>query len=313
MPATAVPPRAVNASRVSASLPARLGASGQGRIHSIYRSAINVALPGGDLFVIADPKVGGLPCGVLVDLGPDRRALGLERGQVVVAAERWVALPAAHIRIGLDEAARWTPRMPIATPGAARRWGHRAAAIRDLARARTAAASAVAALGLGGLLDGVGSHGLPIHAARTAAVLDQLEAAFATGRIDTAGQIARRIVGLGPGLTPSGDDALIGLAAALWALDHPARGFLAEAVQDAPLQTTAISAALLRHAAAGEFSECLHELLGALLGKDVTTIAPALDRAMAWGATSGTDCLVGVLFGLDVASTPTRRAAPSAR
>lgn len=313
MPATAVPPSAVLASQISEELPARLEAARQGRIHSIYRAAINVALPGGDLFVIADPGLGGLPDGVLVDLGPDRRTLGLERGQLVVASERFVALPAVHIRIWLHEAVRWTPRMPIAAPGAARRWRHRTAAVRDVARARTAGASAVAALGLGGLLDGVGSHRLPIHAARTAAVLDQLEAAFSMGRIDTAGQIARRIVGLGPGMTPSGDDALIGLAAALWAIDHPCRGFLADAVDDAAVRTTAVSVTLLRHAAAGEFSERLQRLLAALLGDDEAAIEPAVERAMAWGATSGTDCLVGVLFGLDIVTARTPRVAPSAR
>ncbi|HYN70684.1 MAG TPA: DUF2877 domain-containing protein, partial [Candidatus Eisenbacteria bacterium] len=98
----------------------------------------------------------------------------------------------------------------------------------------------------------------------------------------------------------------------LYAMDHPARAFLAEAVEDAAARTTAVSAALLRHAAAGEFSERLQGLLAALLGDDDAAVAPALDRAIAWGATSGTDCLVGVLFGLDVVSIRAPRAAPSA-
>ena len=61
-------------------------------------------------------------------------------------------------------------------------------------------------------------------------------------------------------------------------------------------------ATLLRHAAAGEFAERLHTLLAALLGPDDGTISTAIDRATAWGATSGTDSLVGVLIGLDVAA-----------
>lgn len=313
MPATAVPPSAVNASQISAALPARLRAARQGRIHSVYRAAINVALPGGDLLVIADPALGGLPGGVLVDLGRDRRALGIEPGQLVLAGERSLDLPAAHLRIGLDEAVRWTPRMPVAGPGAAPRWRERTTDVRELARVRTAGASAAGAVGLGGLLEAVPRRGLPIHAARTGAVFDQLAAAISSGTSDAAGQIARRIVGLGPGLTPSGDDALIGLAAALWATDHPARGFLAHVVEDVAVRTTAVSAALLRHAADGEFSQRLQTLLGALLGDDESAVDAALEWAIEWGATSGTDCLVGVLFGLDVASTRARRPEPSVR
>jgi hypothetical protein len=67
-------------------------------------------------------------------------------------------------------------------------------------------------------------------------------------------------------------------------------------------RTTAVAATLLRHAGAGEFAERLHALLAALLGSDDEAIPAAIDRAVAWGATSGTDCLLGVLVGLDVAA-----------
>jgi hypothetical protein len=144
-------------------------------------------------------------------------------------------------------------------------------------------------------------------------VLDQLAAALPSGDVEVAGRVARRLVGLGPGLTPSGDDALIGLAAALHALRHSARGFLHEAIGDAHVRTTAVAATLLRHAAAGEFSERVQRLLAALLGDDDAAVAPAIERAMAWGATSGTDCLVGVLFGLDVATAPVEHPAGLAR
>ena len=67
-------------------------------------------------------------------------------------------------------------------------------------------------------------------------------------------------------------------------------------------RTTALAATLLRHAATGEYAERLHTLLAALLGSDDEAIPAAIDRAIAWGATSGTDCLLGVLIGLDVSA-----------
>ena len=85
-------------------------------------------------------------------------------------------------------------------------------------------------------------------------------------------------------------------------LAQPSAGFLALAVGDVEGRTTALAATLLRHAGAGEFAERLHTLLAALLGSDDEAIPAAIDRAVAWGATSGTDCLFGVLVGLDVAA-----------
>ena len=54
--------------------------------------------------------------------------------------------------------------------------------------------------------------------------------------------------------------------------------------------------------AAGEFAERVHTLLASLLGSDEEVIPAAIDRAVAWGATSGMDCLLGVLIGLDAAA-----------
>ena len=127
-------------------------------------------------------------------------------------------------------------------------------------------------------------------------------AALESGDRRAAADVATHLIGLGPGLTPSGDDALVGIEAALHALDSPMAGFLSLAVDDVEDRTTALAATLLRHAAAGEFAERLHTLLGALLGPDDGTISTAIDRATAWGATSGTDTLVGVLIGLDLAA-----------
>ena len=131
--------------------------------------------------------------------------------------------------------------------------------------------------------------------------------AVAAGDGRRAAAAARPLIGLGPGLTPSGDDALGGIEAALHALGHPVAGFLSTALDDVGERTTDVSAALLRHAARGEFTERVHRLLAALLGDDAAAIPEAIERAVAWGASSGMDCLIGVLAGLDVAAAPSPR------
>ncbi len=113
---------------------------------------------------------------------------------------------------------------------------------------------------------------------------------------------ARGLLGLGEGLTPSGDDALVGIEAALHALDHPLAGFLGAALDDVDARTTAVAATLLRHAASGEFAERLHVLLDALTGPADDALPRSIAQAVTWGASSGTDCLVGVFRGLDAIS-----------
>ena len=68
------------------------------------------------------------------------------------------------------------------------------------------------------------------------------------------------LAGKGPGLTPSGDDVLIGYVAALGLLhgDWAAARAIAEC---AARRTTSLSATLLRHAAGGELPEPAHAFL----------------------------------------------------
>ncbi|MFC0039382.1 DUF2877 domain-containing protein [Actinomadura rayongensis] len=124
---------------------------------------------------------------------------------------------------------------------------------------------------------------------------------------DLAGAVeaAERIVGLGPGLTPSGDDILAGLLAALrlvgGALRDGARAvrlaeWLGAAVtEDADTRTTSLSATLLHCAARGETSAEVGALLRGVAGREPPV--PALRRLLAVGHTSGADLAQGVVAG----------------
>jgi hypothetical protein len=108
-----------------------------------------------------------------------------------------------------------------------------------------------------------------------------------------AGQLA----GLGPGLTPAGDDFLAG--AMLWAwLAHPApQAFCQALVSCAAPQTTLLSAALLRAAGRGECSATWHTLLEELAVSGEHALPPeAVARVLSYGHTSGADTLAGFLW-----------------
>jgi hypothetical protein len=255
-------------------------------VRSVHRSAINLVAPDGSLVTIADERVGGLPSGILVrPAGSDTldlRAVGVRAGMsgTLTAASCVVGQTALVVRFA--DAQRWSPRIAPMDPGP---WLSRGTRARDLARATCVP---------GGLAS--------IPTARP--VLEALAAAIEARDPARTTAAARRLIGLGPGLTPSGDDALTGVAASLHAVGHPCRGALADALDDLDSMTTTVAAAMLRHAARGDVAERTHHLLAALLAP---TEAPgALDDAIretvAWGATSGSDLLSGVLLALDAAT-----------
>ncbi|HET7421665.1 MAG TPA: DUF2877 domain-containing protein [Candidatus Dormibacteraeota bacterium] len=72
--------------------------------------------------------------------------------------------------------------------------------------------------------------------------------------------IVLALAGLGPGLTPAGDDVLAGYAAGLVLL-HGQRKRAEQIANQAAARTNSLSATLLRHAAQGEVPEVVHILL----------------------------------------------------
>jgi len=115
---------------------------------------------------------------------------------------------------------------------------------------------------------------------------------------------AGRLIGWGEGLTPAGDDYLVGLRAALGALaqgDARRIAFLRACdalLASAPSRTTPISAHYLRLAAVGDFNADLLAAVDALLCEhDIDEASRAIDAALAVGATSGADALAGIVSG----------------
>ncbi|MEV0623468.1 DUF2877 domain-containing protein [Nonomuraea sp. NPDC050404] len=131
------------------------------------------------------------------------------------------------------------------------------------------------------------------------------------GRRDVSEAVAR-LVGFGPGLTPSGDDLLVGVLAVLsrgggGAAFHT----LASVVRRHAGRTTDVGAHYLRLAAGGHFGEPIVNLVDALVTGAGRAAVPARTKAaLRVGASSGADGVAGVLLGLRaLGSCPDRKAA----
>jgi hypothetical protein len=107
----------------------------------------------------------------------------------------------------------------------------------------------------------------------------------------------RSLAGAGGGLTPAGDDFMVGAMLAVWAgLYGPDVESMCRPIAESafPLTTT-LSAAYLRSAAQGECAWLWHTLFETLIGSDMDTARSVIQTLMAVGHTSGADALAGFM------------------
>ncbi len=128
----------------------------------------------------------------------------------------------------------------------------------------------------------------------------------ATARCDLeATGVMESLIGLGPGLTPSGDDLVTGYLIGLWCTTKGKKerleflAALGKAVIQLSKCTTDISRTYLFHATCGQASSKLIDLAIAICaGADNNHVLESARAAMRAGHTSGMDAVTGLLFGL---------------
>lgn len=183
-----------------------------------------------------------------------------------------------HLLLSLDNASLWSPR-PL--NGSARP---------NIGALRASLDGHVPQDGLGCTILGV-ENPLSVHAQPALEALERWLAGHALSPEVEA------LIGVGPGLTPSGDDYLGGV---LIGLRWLGRGAHADSLwrwlePRLAARTGAISAAHLAAAAAGEGHEALHEVMDNLAAWETPSLTASLGRLDAVGHTSGWDALAGAV------------------
>jgi Protein of unknown function (DUF2877) len=124
--------------------------------------------------------------------------------------------------------------------------------------------------------------------------------------IEAAPDAARRMIGLGPGVTPTGDDVLLGYLAGLWSMAGDEKEKLAfiesfgEILLQVTDQTSEISRTYLYHAVHGQFSSSLINLANAIADGQNDHLLSTTKDALRVGHSSGMDSVTGLLIGLAV-------------
>ena len=298
--------RAESWDQVAESLVAETGAW---RVHSLFERALNLVSDEGALLGLVGPSAGNGPATIVLTALP---AEGLDRIALAVGLPARAALGGLEVggrlRIDLSGVRRWVPaRTPVAIgPREIRR---------RLARAEQLAGAVAPSAGLAPLLPHLATLAEPGEVPPAPSELDTLNQTAWTGlqallppwRIGdtpTVQQAATGLIGLGPGLTPSGDDLLAGLligTARAGGTDvaRLGRACLAAATG----RTTDVALARLGHAARNTVEEVQETVLTSLLGTDDAALDAAVARAARWGHTSGVDTLVGLFLGLRLGLT----------
>ena len=255
-----------------------------GVVHGVHARACNVAADGSLLTLVA-PGIADGPTIVVLDGEPsvDLRTCFRIGARIARAGAQ---LTSPDVVVDLAPAQTWRPD-PTPRVG-------------DAARSEINMRVAASRLAMR-----IGRDTSIVHRAEGRAVCARVEQACRDGDVDAAISDAIRLIGWGEGLTPAGDDFLVGLLAGLDALatDSPQRGAFLErfgaALAAQTQRTTEIAAHYLRLAAGGHFGADAHRLRSALLSsRDVARVGQLVDDALAVGATSGADHVTGVLAGL---------------
>ena len=268
-------------------------------VHSVFRSAVNLSpAKESNLLTLVTSSEADLPQGIRVDTPED---FSFESGALRAgepAACRDELLRFGPLTIDLRGARRWKCDLPslqadLTDPSVATAWRNAWDALNkrqvqlnaeiiaeDLFRSDETIRAGAA---MRGLLD-------------------------ATRRTDPAAPASvRPLIGLGSGLTPSGDDLLVGYLAGLWCAVRNSRERtqfvtgLGETVIRLSQRTNAISRTYLTHAARGQVSSRLADLAEAICrGENSDRLLAAAESAMQVGHTSGMDAVTGLLIGLVV-------------
>lgn len=279
-----------------------------GTVHSVFRQACNLWLEPDTLLTLLPCRKGNVPHGIRLDT-PSHFVFphALRVGQSAACRGGILRIDGADCSVDLRPARPWhidLNELPI-----------------DLGRPTQAQSWVVAWSELNrhcheyGISENLGTFSLLERRPATSAVSEILleqgahtipSLLQATRRLQVGDVMisVKALIGLGHGLTPSGDDFLVGYMAGLWCTtgSYPSRmrflTALGSELSKVSRNTNEISYAYLRSASKGHVSEPIAKLAQQLSqANDMNGVRAAAQTALQVGHTSGRDGVSGMLLG----------------
>lgn len=287
------------------------------KIHSRFKNAINIALEDGYLFNILPEIIPPNSRSLVLPLREWRLIQGLVPvyGTPVLIRESRMEIPALAVKITFSPTKLWDPTPSLSGPPITTSKIRRNLEMVSEIVAHSAdpeISTKILLIEPHKLLEKI-PHKAICETSRDAFLRTACEAIrellVSMWNLDFQGvtKASYRLIGLGPGLTPSGDDILAGVMATGSYFSLAYKGLRSEVkrinsciISKVPGRTTVLSQILLSDANKGEVARPLGQLLQEILcGVEAPLIADLSHQVMALGASSGRDTLVGVVTGFE--------------
>ena len=270
----------------------------------VFSKAIYLAV-GDALITIASPDAGNVPYGMLVSGEKAGTLARLQPEMAAVVRPGRITFPDVRLAVDFSRANRWSAELTVPA-GAGWIPPTNLAKLRSALRRGRSGAEGLASIGdhLLRLPDTRGPGRLNLCCRTAVPVLFRATDLWKRGHLAEWPSEMQKLLGLGPGLTPSGDDFMIGTLGVLWLASTVDRrdsaafrklaGDMGRWDHDA---TTPFGAFFVRQASLGRFPEGLQDLLVSLVSEDAQAPPRAARQLFGLGATSGRDMAAGVAFG----------------
>lgn len=273
-----------------------------GEIIAVHPWTWHVTGDDADIYAIVPEPLGNGPLNLVIRASANPAVPLLSVGASVASTGTRLLL-GESLDIDLEAAALWDPKAYLARdadPNGLQR------CIAELSRSAPVRAPGES---LARLLPHLHEEDLPAplasvgHFPRSHALIAGLFESLVSRNRKSLTVVTSSLAGLGPGVTPAGDDFLAGMLLAIAVLEEQRPDTELSQIGTLLLETAAprtheISAAYMRAAHAGEASEPWHPLLGAILAGETEKIRNAVTAVVQAGDTSGADMLAGFIIAL---------------
>jgi hypothetical protein len=268
-----------------------------GIVHSVFDHACNIQLDRNRLVTLISPKPPNYPSAIKLDIAEDQKlcSIGFKAGMKAVINKDEVKMPEVCLSIKLTGAKVWDSSPLFIRSNISEEMLNK-----NIEKIRKLTLKYGKMEGIASILnvDEIGNN-------YTDFIINSVKR-LAKGISDfdykEITEASKRLIGLGPGLTPAADDFLLGILASLYYIGYYFGNHLENLkkiasfiIYDLPGRTTFISEIMLRNGMKARFSEPIRDLMLAVIHN--TSVQDKCINLLNIGGTSGSDCAAGIVFG----------------
>lgn len=269
----------------------------EGIVHSVFDQVCNIQLDRNSLVTLISSKLPNYPAAIKLDIAEDQKlcSFGFKVGMKAIVNKDEIKIPEVCVSIKLTGVKVWdSAPLFLKSKISEEMLCENIEKIRELIL-EYGKTEGIASILDGNEVDNNYKNFIINSVKRLAKGISDFDYKEIT-------EASKRLIGLGPGLTPAADDFLLGILASLYYIGYYFGNHLESLkkiasfiIYDLPGRTTLISEIMLRNGMKAKFSEPIRDLMLAVIHN--TCVQDECVNLLNIGGTSGSDCAAGIVFG----------------